>query len=360
MIFTIDAKGNILFSLMQEYFGLGSADMNREIALQHDKLLRLLKDKGIEYQQLKNALIPNKDRKEALLVFDSSKINNSFYGGVVMNQVLKCLEGLTTHSVLVGDFIDKYHDPTFSLLNIMRCHIKLPLHTRYCCELFLVYINNLSENQYAHVESFFKNLEYFVGCVDMTYTSVLKDYCSYILGTSFIKYNNIVISMHEDDRDEHEDVNIKGYPFEEHGYKVRSLPEYLFGVFLNYKIESNITGADVSDVGISIQSISHEYTGLDNFRVYVDERKLNYLKEDKPGTLKKIGGLDITREQLENIIMSHIKYSYIFNLEYLLEYDISKFNVIFEVKDKVGEPHKVLVALEFMYSEKKLRLLTLF
>jgi len=360
MIFTIDAKGNILFSAMQKFLGLGSADLNREIKYLHDDLVKILEEKGIKYQELKNALIPNKDRKEALLIFDSSKTNNSFYGGVIMDQVLMCLKDLKTHSVLTGDFIDIVHNPNFNVLNIMKDYIELPVHSRYCAEFYLVYINNLSERQFNYVDNFYNHLEYFVGCVDVTYTSTLKDYSSHILGTSFIKYKNIIISMHEDDRDVHEDINIKGYPFEKYGYKIRSLPEYLFGVFLNYKIESNITGADISDVGVSIQSISHEYDGLNGFQVFVDEHKLNYLKENKLGTLKKFGGVDLTRKELENIILSHIKYSCVFNLDYASKYDVSKFNIIFEVEDIYGKPNKVIVALEYMYSEKQLRLLTLF
>jgi len=360
MIFTIEAKDNVLLSSMQQYFGLGSADMNRAITILHDDLLRVLKLKGIKYQQLKNALIPTKDRKEALLIFDSSRIDSSFYSGVVMDQVIQCLDELTTHSILAGDFIDIVNDPLFNILDIMREHIRIPMHTKYCAEYFLVYLNNLSMAQFAYVEQFFKGLDYFIGCIDMTYTSVLKDYCSYILGTSFIKHNKVIISVHEDDRDEKEDINIRYYPFEENGYKVRSLPERLFGVFLNYKIESNVTGADTTDVGVSIQSISHEYDGLDDYNVYVDERKLDYLRRDKAGTLKKFGGLGIKIEELESIILSHIKTSYVFNLEYMSKHDVSKFNIIFEVKDIYGKPHKVVAALEFMYSEKKLRLLTLF
>ena len=256
MIYTIEAKDNILFPLLQKHFGLGSAEMNKEINLQHEILVQVLKDKGIDYTGLKNALIPSKDRKEALLVFDSSRIDNCFYGGVVMEMVVKCLGDLKTHSILAGDFIDIINDSSYDVLTLMKDHIELPENTKYCNEFFLVYINNLSNNQFAYVQSYYDNLMYFVGCVDLTYSSNLKDYCSYILKTSFIKYKNIIISTHEDDRDISEDINIHDYPFEKNGYIIRSLPEYLFGVFLNYKIESTVTGADIGDIGISIQSIS--------------------------------------------------------------------------------------------------------
>lgn len=345
---------------MQQHMGLTSAEMNKEITIQHEHLIDVLKAKHINYHELKYALIPSKDRKEALLVFDTTKISDLFYGRVVMEQVLSCLDNLTTHSFLAGDFIDVVDSNDFNPLTLMKEKVSLPSHTRYCAELFLVYINNLSVNQFSFVNDFFGNLPYFVGCVDVTFTSPLKDYVSYILGTSFIKHKKTIISVHEDDRSESEDVNIHHYPFEDFGYKVRSLPQYLFSIFLNYKIESIITGSDVDDIGISIQSISPVYDGLKDFTVYVEDKKLKYLMENKQGTLKKVGGLDISTAELESVILNHITSCYIFNLNYSSNYDVSKFNIMFEVEDAEGLPHKVVASLEFIYTERKLRLLTLF
>ena len=103
-----------------------------------------------------------------------------------------------------------------------------------------------------------------------------------------------------------------------------------------------------------------QYHGLDDFSLFIEEKKLNYLKEKKTGTLKKLGGRDILKEQLEAIILERISSNYIFNLDYSPEYDVSKFNIIFEVEDIYGTPHKVIVSLEYIFMSKQLRVITLF
>ena len=60
-IFTLNARGNIMLKLMQDYFGLDRAQMLREINAIFSTLLEILKAKRIDYSSLKNALVPRPD-----------------------------------------------------------------------------------------------------------------------------------------------------------------------------------------------------------------------------------------------------------------------------------------------------------
>jgi hypothetical protein len=62
---------------------------------------------------------------------------------------------------------------------------------------------------------------------------------------------------------------------------------------------------------------------------------------------------------LEKLIKQQIKHSYIYNLDYMVEYNTIKFNVSIELKNK-SYKRKVLVALKYLPDKQHLQLITMY
>ena len=69
--------------------------------------------------------------------------------------------------------------------------------------------------------------------------------------------NGIILMGHEDDHDD--DVNMLSYPFENYGYKVRSI-QGNFDVCLGYKIERHVIKGFEVDTEMSISAITSGVT----------------------------------------------------------------------------------------------------
>ncbi|QOR33613.1 hypothetical protein IMX26_08830 [Clostridium sp. 'deep sea'] len=92
--------------MMQKHFSLNSKQMLINNNCMHKTLCSILRSKKIEYQKLKYALIPNKKKKEVMLVFDSSKIENAWYSYPIFSEIIKVLDNQSVNSFLCGDYID--------------------------------------------------------------------------------------------------------------------------------------------------------------------------------------------------------------------------------------------------------------
>jgi hypothetical protein len=195
----------------------------------------------------------------------------------------------------------------------------------------------------------------------MTYMSRLKIYLSTMLVNSFLKHGKSIIQGHEPDRDNTEDVNMSGYPFEENGYECRSLSDDLFGVLLSYKIERPVFPGFEVDTEFAINAVNPLPLPLDDFRIEVEEAKLGYLKDAKAGSMERAGLAAVNTATLAGIIREKVADSYIYNLVFDREHNVTKFNVIIQLNAREREkPTRLLAALEYRPVDKVLRLITLY
>ena len=103
-IYTIDARDNILLEVMKSHLGLDENRIYIEINNSLKYLISVLKNKGINYKDLKSALVPS-EKKEIAFVFDTNKIESDWYGLPVMSSIIPLLEENSSLSILVGDYI---------------------------------------------------------------------------------------------------------------------------------------------------------------------------------------------------------------------------------------------------------------
>ncbi len=361
-IHSINARDNVALEVARGYFNLTPERVLLEIRTMLAQVNEVLAAKGITYSELKSGLVPSISRQEAAFVFDSLQIADGWYGRKVYEQILPLFGRKSTHSVLAGDFLGysvDQHDLRKELLQNLRG--ANPFEYRNSAQFFIVYVNNLSPSMVAGWHDRLSSYTPYVGYVDMTFSSLLKVLFSTMLGSDFLLHRGIAIVGHEDDRDNTEDVDPAMHPFEESGLRFRSLQSYLFEVFLSYKIERPVLPGFETDTEFSVNAISPTTTQFVGVEVRLDASKLGYLLAKKSGSLKRLGLLEASCDEIEGIIRKKLTSNYIYNLTHDEDYDTFKFNIIIEVKSRTSiDRHRVLVALKYLPSESSVRVITLY
>ena len=360
MIYTLNARGNVMLPVMREMFELTDLQCYEEINSAFEITSASLNEKGIEYKNLKPALIPvHGDRYEVAFIFDSDKIDGAWYGYTVFEALIPYLNKESTYSILQGDIITR---------NMNQYSVKQLLFEKmiqyndsnyqYSSQYYVVYINNLTKAQTLAIAEGLKERSFFVGYIDMTFNSIIKTIFAYSLAGGTIKYKNIILQAHEADRDEGEDINTSGFPYEENNFIIKSISDEYFNLFLNYKIEALIN--DIDDIKFSFNSIYPLHDSIFKFQFSIPDSKLVYLQTEKSEVLKKLDIIDYSAEDLKQIIVEKIEKSYLYNLEYLEDYDVPKFNISLELDTIYGQKRKVLVALKYVVEANQLQLITMY
>ena len=227
--------------------------------------------------------------------------------------------------------------------------------------LFCVYINNLSDASLYGMHVALCKYKPYVGYIPTSFVSRAKTYLSTILVNSYLKHGSTIIMGHEKDRPNEEDVNLTGYPFEDFGYRVVSLQSSYADLFLGYKIERPVFPGFEVDTEMSLNAVSPTVFPIDDFTIEIEEAKHNYLKSEKFGKLQKAGISELSGDELAQLIRMKVSASYIYNLCYLSDHDVVKFNVMLEVpRTGGGYPTRILVALEYQPAKRSLRVITLY
>ena len=348
-----------MLEVMRDYFKLSNPVVRDTIQGMHLEIQQVLASKGINYAELKSGLVPSADHHEAGFIFDSHCIRSSWYGFEVAKVILPLLDKRTTLSVLCGDLLGDNQDQIFSMLEeslVLSRDFEFVHSTRLYC----VYINNLSNAALRKLHSELAHFPAYVGYIPTTFASRAKTYLSTTLVHSFLKSGARAIMGHEDDLSNAENVNMAGFPFEEFGYKVFSLQSGYFDVFLCYKIERAVYDGFKVDTEMALNAVSDQILSLEDCTVLLEDAKHAYLVSEKGGKLRKAGIADFEREDLAALIKSRIEASYIYNIVYLEQHDVMKFNLMLEVpRLDGGYPTKLTAALEYKPKEKLLRVITL-
>lgn len=349
-----------MLEVMRDYFKLNNQVMHREITGLHTNIQNLLSVKGLSYNKLKSALVPTVDRHEVGFIFDSTEIDSSWYGLEVAKVLLPLLDKRTTQSVLCGDLVGKDQGVIFNILDEFMV-LARSFEFSHGTALYCVYLNNLSEAALKHLHQVLSTFPAYLGYIPGTYQTQAKTYLSTILVNAFLKCGDLIIMGHEEDRPNEENENLIGYPFQEYGYRVRSLQSTYFDLFLSYKIERAVYSGFEVDTEMALNALTQFVVPLSECKIQLDEAKHGYLKSEKFGKLEKAGIHDLSRNELEALIKEKVESNYIYNLEFLEDHDVIKFNVIMEIPEPNGRyPTRLMVALEYKPHEKILRVITLY
>jgi len=359
-ILTLNARDTVLFDLAMESEGLSYAVLGADTRSLHQRTIDLLKSKDIEYASLRSALVPQTTADDVALVFDTGAIESGSYGADVAGHLLPLFDRRWRGSILVGDLIHDDQDVAFDLLeSAMR--LARSVEVRDSSQLYAVYLSNLSDTQRETLLAGLSTCPAFVGHIPAMCESRAKDWLSATLVNQSVKHDSVFIGPHEDDIEEASDRNLGSWPLDKFDYRSVSLPQTLcFHPFLSYKIERAVHPAFESDTLHGLATISDDPRPLGDFAVVVDPRKVEYLRTKRVGTLDLAGLTEATASDLERLIAAKISQNYVYELDYRVEYDVSKFDIVVEV-DAPGRAHpvRVVVGLQYDPHVHELRMITM-
>jgi hypothetical protein len=265
----------------------------------------------------------------------SAEICSFAYALPVHSEILPLFSKESSHSVLTGDYASSGNQELlFQMLvdNLVSANETVYHHGS---QYFMVYINNLTDQMIRSFHEGLSHVPFYAGYVDTTLSSPLKTCLSLRLVQTYIKHRKIIIVRHEPDVSDDKDVNTLGYPFEESGFTVRGMRDYLGSALLTYKIERPV-----------VRGFDPEPLTLTELEVREDAPMFDNLSHEKRESLSRIGLLGGGRSKLKAMIAERIASSHIYNLSYDSEYDTTYFNVVLEVIDHNGfAPFRLLVGL---------------
>lgn len=359
-IFTLNARDNIIFDIA--FNKSDTSEIYKEINNVFGMFISSLSERKINYQDLKNCLIPRKDRKEIAFIFDTEKITTN-YAILAISKILPILDKGGIHSFLVGDYVGESEN-RYKLLSLFREFINQvnPTNYQYHNQFFIVYINNLSTEMVNKLINQLKVYEYFIGYMDVTFSSKIKTYFSGILNSHFIKYKSILILGDPNDTNIIDDLDNNVFcDYEELGFTCQVIHLMYYYIFLSYKIEREVLPIFDGDTKFTLNSLSDLIVNVEDCTIEIEENKFDYIMQEKTKNLERAGIINLSIEELKTLIKSKINSNYFYNLTFLPKWNTLKFNILIEVS-RTDSPKlmKLLIALEYKPSEKKLRLITMF
>jgi len=359
-ILTLNSRSYVLLEVVKNYFGLNTAQIKNEILTLHKETVVALKKKGVIYSQLKSALVPKTDKFEAAFIFDSRLINSYHYGMPVFRAFMPLLDKMVTQSVRVGDCLGS--DQKF-IQNVIESSIFLcrELNYQHSSDYYCIYINNLSQHRIDLIHQGLSDFTGYIGYIPATQKPIVRFYLSTTLMSFFLKTGTKIITSHELDRLDHENVNIGGYPFDEFGYSHISIREDYFEMFLNYKIERPQLRNSDFDSEMALSSMSESYIPIEKCTLIIRESRYKYLIERKFGSLERAGLANGDINDLKKKIKEKIISNYIYNMNNSEEHNVMKFNLILEfVSSKSLYPIRLLSVFTYRPIEKEIELITMY
>lgn len=357
-IHTVNTRSYVMLEILRDHYGIVESRMKNEIQRMYAELVEILRAKNIDYAGLRSALVPSMDKEEAFFLFDSSAIDTGLYGRQIFDQLLPLLDSRSTQSILVGDLLGDYQSLIYEIIRESLV-LSRSFTFKHSTLIFGVYINNLSSAAKEKIDSGLASYAPYIGYIPTTFQSRAKIYASTTVAGFLLKKGRTIIMAHEDDRSNTEDINITFYNLEQSGYKVASLQSCYFSIFLSFKIERPAFYIDTTDIEIALNSITSSVRPLDELDVILDDAKHGYLVSEKLGKMKKAGLSEADRTQIEHLIKQKVSNSYIYNLVYLEEHDVMKFNIMLELEREGGYPTRMTAVLEYMPNRNALRVITL-
>lgn len=356
-IFTLEARSHVLLEVIAAHFKMTDEQVFWDIQRSHQEVMQVLASKGIKYQDLRNALVPTTDRNERAYLFNWKKVDAFNYGRVIVEHALPAFDPRSSHSVLLGDWIYHEEHNAWFIGELRKALAGVAgQYAGHGHDIYIVYVNNLSDGQADALHSAFQSLQAYLGFLDLNFASPLKAYISTMLVRAFIKHRKLIIQGHEDDRPNSENISMLPYGFEDAGYALRSLQSWLYGIFLSFKIERPVFLPNDTDTRFSLLAMGASQAELDEFEVVLDDRKLQYLKDNHSEGLKRSGFAGLAAPDIAQQIRGKVKANYIYNLARSEDGRTMKFNILLENPGLA----RFLCALEHRPQDKQLRVITLF
>lgn len=356
-IHSIDTRGYFYWDVMDEYFSF--FDLTSELVKTYNAMLHYTNENGINYPELRNMLVPQNDKHEICLIFDSEKIESSWYGLTVFHAYFPIISKYNKVCIFEGDLLGENENQKFikSLLQEYATYVNSTNYI-YSTQYFLVYVNNLPKTAFDDILNNLKVYDFFIGYLDCTYSNLLKDYISMRIGQKYFIYNKkVVVPIPDTEYGCH--YNNFSYEINLDGFSIVNIPETSYNTFLRYKIPRNEYDFDKKDQNNSLKIIDSSPMDLNEYTIIIKPEKFEYLKQNKLRPLENMISKSLTMEEFKNIVNYFLNRNYLYNIEYMQEHEVLKFNLMLYINND-SDSKKFNLAVEYIKSTKELRVITFY
>ena len=166
-IHTINSRTYMAIDVIKKHFNLSFESIGNEIRSQYSIMIDELKLKGINYLDLKNILTPQKDKKDICFVFDTSSLEESWYGNTIFKMYFPLITNFSGHCIFEGDLLGS-NDNQMAIKQEMMKSLKVINQTIYKNSnlYFLVYMNNLTNSKINTIINGLRQYKVFIGYFD--------------------------------------------------------------------------------------------------------------------------------------------------------------------------------------------------
>ncbi|MGW1347447.1 hypothetical protein ACWCOV_40790 [Kribbella sp. NPDC002412] len=359
-IHTLNGRDSIRLDLAATAVGATPSEMRQSIVAEHERLVGLLQSAGINYQDLRSALVPQTNRFEGVFIFDTSTLVDEWsYVQPIAQRIIPLLNPAGRHSFLCGDLLGRGGEQFLDVLRQVRTE-RIRSSLVHSSQLFGVYVNNLTAASLKALRVGLLDYLPFITYVPTDYRSPFKSYFSAVLTPDFVKLGKRVVGYHDGDEYELSDDTAYHWPLADHGYTCRGLPLPLFELFLSYKIEREVLPGFESDATHSLSAISDHPRDLEGLDVHIDAAKYEYIRKAHGDPLLKAGLDALSVPQLQDLVHQKIRQNYLYDLRFNDEFSIASFSLVIEIPGSEGtDPRRLKVVLKYEPELSRLAVITL-
>lgn len=351
---------HVFVESFSDYFGW-SADGERAAIWQNLGILtKQLEGMGINYDAFRNALVPRQDKREVCLMFDSLILERGHgnYATGASEFVVPLLSKDLTTSILHGDLISRNQSGDLAYLRRTYPHLNLAglIGTS---QIYCVYITNLSPRSLDKIVGGLAGTPGFVGAVDTTSQSLLKDRLSGVLVPVLLKVRSTYILQHSDTVEPQHGLDEGTWAVG--SSRIVSVYDLLFGQYLSYKIQRSSGGAFSRNEALMLTSLDATYARASDSKigVIIAKEKFDYLTTKKQSNLQNMGKGDINAGELCALVYERIRDHYLFGLRILENGDLLCSTLV-EVDRGERSPYRAEIGLRLVSDENAFYITTLY
>lgn len=359
-IYSVTTHNSSLLTETKRLFHLDHDGFRRMMRVAHLQLVRELEREGVRYKNVANALMPTRERKEIVLLFDSqvaSARSHGFYALDIAEAWIPALpktrNGVPVNSILRGDIV---HGTTDEVSRAFQESVVYhqPFMLSDPVMVYCVYIQNLSAMQADEMRKAAQQHPAYFGYADCTRRNSLKKY----LGMSLPKVGMRVGDKILDGVYEDEAPNPIGLPFQEHGYTPVGIRLDLYLPFLSYRINTHLSGRNAHDSYAALATLSPEAPFVEKPTIWMTPGRYEYLHDKKLASLQAAGLDLLDRPALESRLSALVSEGHLYNLRY--EHGALMYSARVEFEIEGGNYKAFDLGLKFTPEDRRVELVTFY
>ncbi len=339
--------------------------MRKLVLDMHGQVTERLRDEGIEYSDLRNALTPTTKKNEIAFIFDSTRVENWNYGLELAKSWIPALSDLGPEktAISVGDLIGLPAELAWAALH--RYLVGPEDFQLHSPELYFVtYMTNITAGQLKKMDCDLRGrTKAYLGYVDCTVWNPLK--LAMLLPQVGLRVGRKIITTADEDGN----ANLPGYPFMSSGFEIVGVEDDHYSILLDHRLDNGVPTWAQEDSRIALSVLGGDFSPLSEGDVFAKEMRITYLQENHGASLQRAGLLGSDNNVLVEAIKEKIASGLVYNLRFIEgsvgservpELDATMFTVQVEFPDEEAEVKRYQVGLKYRAEDHSSEITTFF